>query len=165
MVVTPNKKGKFRFLRSALDHNGERVLCWGSGKIDEKQRAGIRSPVGAGPRAICTKVSPPAPIIRIEPHGNCKAPPFARDETIRAIRRQGRRKWKRSSGYHRRSIVETHLGRYKRLIGRTLRATDRAPTDRGTSRLCGAQSPLSDRQTGVLSRRKKGLNPRGRGRI
>ena len=28
----------------------------------------------------------------------------------------------------------------------------RAPTDRGTSRLCCAQSPLSDRQTGVLSR-------------
>ena len=45
-----------------------------------------------------------------------------RDEIIRASRRQGRRKWKRTSGYHRRSVIETQLCRYKQLIGRQLRA-------------------------------------------
>ena len=33
-----------------------------------------------------------------------------------------RRKWKRTSGYHRRSVVETQLCRYKQLTGRQLRA-------------------------------------------
>ena len=65
---------------------------------------------------------PPRRNAKIEQHGNCKAPPLARDEIIRAIRRHGRRKWKRTGGYHRRSVVETHLGRYKRLLGRRLRA-------------------------------------------
>ena len=70
---------------------------------------------------ICPLI-PPRRNAKIEPHGNGKAPPLARDEIIRAIRRHGRRKWKRTSGDHRRSGVETHLGRYKRLIGRQLRA-------------------------------------------
>ena len=65
---------------------------------------------------------PPRRNAKIEQHGNGKAPPLARDETLRVIRRQGRSQWKRTSRYHRRSIVETHLGRYKRRIGRTLRA-------------------------------------------
>ena len=65
---------------------------------------------------------PPRHDAKIEQHGNRKAPRLARDEIIRAIRRQGRRKWKRTSGYHRRSVVETHIGRYKQLIGRQLRA-------------------------------------------
>ena len=29
---------------------------------------------------------------------------------------------KKTSGYHRRSIVETHIGRYKKILGDTLRA-------------------------------------------
>ena len=65
---------------------------------------------------------PPRHDAKIEQHGNRKAPPRARDEIIRAIRRQGRRQWKRTSGYHRRSVVETQLCRYKQLIGRQLRA-------------------------------------------
>ena len=46
----------------------------------------------------------------------------AGDETIRAIRKRGRRAWKKTSGYHRRSIAETQIGRYKQMIGDTLRA-------------------------------------------
>ena len=65
---------------------------------------------------------PPRHDAKIEQHGNRKAPPLARDEIIRASRHQGRRKWKRTSGYHRRSVVETQLCRYKQRIGRQLRA-------------------------------------------
>ena len=50
-------------------------------------------------------------------HGNCHAPPLARDEHVRAIRRMGRRAWKRAVGYHRRSLVETAVWRLKQLFG------------------------------------------------
>ena len=67
-------------------------------------------------------IIPPRTNAKIEQHGNMQAEPLPRDETIRAIRRQGRPAWKKTSGYHRRSIVETHIGRYKKILGDTLRA-------------------------------------------
>ena len=42
------------------------------------------------------------------------------NETLRAIRHLGRRLWKRWSGYHRRSLVETAMSRIKRLGERLL---------------------------------------------
>ena len=57
---------------------------------------------------------PPRRNAKIEQHGNGKAPPLARDEIIRAIRRHGRQKWKRTRGYHHRSGIETHLGQQLR---------------------------------------------------
>ena len=50
---------------------------------------------------------PPRKNAKIQQHGNCKAPPLIRDENLRAIRQMGRKKWKRGSGDHRRSIAET----------------------------------------------------------
>lgn len=40
-----------------------------------------------------------------------------RNDAIRCIRRMGRKRWKRESGYHRRSLVETAVGRLKRTFG------------------------------------------------
>ena len=62
----------------------------------------------------------------IQQHGNCKAPPLARDEILRAIRRTGRKGWKQESDYHRRSLAETLIYRYKHLIGGTLKARTEA---------------------------------------
>ena len=59
---------------------------------------------------------------KIQQHGNCKAPALARDEILRAIRQKGRKGWKQASGYHRRSLAETQVYRYKQLIGNTLKA-------------------------------------------
>jgi hypothetical protein len=67
-------------------------------------------------------IIPPQKNAKIKQHGNCKAPPLPRDEAIRSIRRQGRKKWKEESGYHLRSLAETALWRFKRCIGRVLRA-------------------------------------------
>ena len=67
-------------------------------------------------------IIPPRINAKIQQHGNTKAEPLPRDETIRAIRKQGRPAWKKTSGYHRRSLVETHIGRYKKILGDTLRA-------------------------------------------
>ena len=47
---------------------------------------------------------------------------MARDEILRAIRRKGRKRWKQASGYHRRSLAETLIYRYKHLIGGKLKA-------------------------------------------
>ena len=41
----------------------------------------------------------------------------ARDENLRRIRKVGRKQWKRESGYHRRSLAETQVFRFKTIFG------------------------------------------------
>lgn len=67
---------------------------------------------------------PPRHGARIWRHGNGKTDRLARDENLREIRRVGRRRWKHDNGYHRRSLAETAMSRYKRIIGEKLRARD-----------------------------------------
>lgn len=67
---------------------------------------------------------PPRKDARIKVHGNTRGMPHPRDENLRAIRRQGRRGWKRTSGYHRRSLAETAMGRIKGIFGDRLRSRD-----------------------------------------
>jgi hypothetical protein len=45
-----------------------------------------------------------------------------RDRHIAAINTDGRMKWQAATGYGKRSLVETAIGRYKSIIGRRLRA-------------------------------------------
>lgn len=71
-----------------------------------------------------TPMIPPQKNARIRQHGNCKAPPLARDEAIRYIRRHGRAKWKREHGYHLRSVAEAAIRRFKGCIGRALRSRE-----------------------------------------
>ncbi len=67
---------------------------------------------------------PPRRGARIWRHGNSRAQRLARDENLRAIRQRGRQQWKQESGYHRRSLAETTISRYKRLVGEKLQARD-----------------------------------------
>jgi IS5 family transposase len=60
---------------------------------------------------------PPRKGARIWQHGNTKAERHVRDENLRRIRRVGKRQWKRESGYHRRSLAETTVFRYKTIFG------------------------------------------------
>jgi len=60
---------------------------------------------------------PPRRDAKIQQHGNSHLPPLPRDENLRQIRQQGRAKWKRESGYHRRSLAETAMFRLKTLFG------------------------------------------------
>ncbi len=50
-------------------------------------------------------------------HGNTQAERHVRDENLRRIRRVGKKQWKRESGYHRRSLSETTIFRYKAIFG------------------------------------------------
>jgi len=65
-------------------------------------------------------VIPPRKDAVIWQHGNCKAPPHPRDENLRYIRKHGRKKWKRDSNYHRRSLAETTMFRFKAIFGGNL---------------------------------------------
>jgi hypothetical protein len=49
-------------------------------------------------------------------------PSTQRDRYIAAIKADGRMKWQAVTGYGKRSLVETAIGRYKAIIGRRLRA-------------------------------------------
>lgn len=67
-------------------------------------------------------VIPPRKDAKIWQHGNCKGKPHPRDENLRSIRKHGRKRWKRESGYHRRSIAETTMFRFKTIFGGNLSA-------------------------------------------
>ena len=67
-------------------------------------------------------IIPPQHNAQIKEEKNQDKTPLPRDETIRAIKRIGRKAWKEQSRYHRRSIAETAMARYKRIIGDTLAA-------------------------------------------
>lgn len=65
---------------------------------------------------------PPRKNAKIWQHGNCKAPPHPRDENLRAIRKRGRKAWKKQSNYHRRSLAETTMFRLKTTFGGKVRS-------------------------------------------
>lgn len=64
---------------------------------------------------------PPRKGSRIRQHGNRRqVPPLQRDENLRRIRRWGRARWARASGYSRRALSETQMMRQKRILGASL---------------------------------------------
>jgi len=60
---------------------------------------------------------PPQKNAKIWRHGNNRGAPHARDEHLRRIREIGRKQWKEEIGYHRRSIAENVMYRYKTAFG------------------------------------------------
>src|SRR5499433_2898507 len=60
---------------------------------------------------------PPRKDARIWRRANTKAERHARDENLRRIRKVGRKQWKRESGYHRRSLAEIQVFRFKTIFG------------------------------------------------
>jgi len=71
-------------------------------------------------RGIPTLLVPPQRHAKIWQHGNTQKAPLARDENLRRIRKVGRQQWKKESGYHRRSLAETAVFRFKMIFGNTL---------------------------------------------
>jgi Transposase DDE domain len=67
-------------------------------------------------------VIPPRKDSVIWQHGNCNSPPHPRDENLRYIRKHGRKKWKRDANYHRRSLAETAMFRFKAIFGGKVRS-------------------------------------------
>jgi IS5 family transposase len=69
---------------------------------------------------------PPRKGARIWRHGNSRAERHKRDENLRRVRKVGRQQWKKESHYHRRSLAETTMFRFKTIFGDRLqtRRTD-----------------------------------------
>ena len=86
------------------------------GAYDKRKCYEALEPTGA------TVTIPPRRDAKIWQHGNNTGEPWQRDANLRAIRRLGRKRWKRESGYHRRSLAETAIFRLKTLFGPTLRS-------------------------------------------
>ena len=85
----------------------------------------------AGARGA-TVVVPPVRTANVSRHGP-RSP--ARDQTIRSVKKLGRRGWKKASGYHRQARVENAFFRYKSIIGDGLRA--RSPAGQVSEAILG----------------------------
>lgn len=93
----------------------------GDGAYDKEKVYTAAQERGVGKIAI-----PPRRDAHIWQHGNCAAPPHPRDENLRRIRAVGRQQWKEESGYHRRSLAETAVFRFKTIFGDHLSARELA---------------------------------------
>jgi len=85
-------------------------------------------------------------------------PSSQRDHHIAAITTDGRMKWQAVTGYGKRSLVETAIGRYKAIIGRRLRVrsfgaqqTEVAIGCTVLNRMLSCARPKSVRRTGTTS--------------
>ena len=67
-------------------------------------------------------IIPPQKNARIKRHGNYKGKTKPRDRAIRYIRKHGKKKWKKVHGYHKRSLAETTMFRYKTIFGDKLQS-------------------------------------------
>ena len=67
-------------------------------------------------------VIPPRKGAAIRPPPRLKNPPPTRGAAVARIAEVGRKAWKQETGYHRRSLAETAMFRYKTLIGPSLAA-------------------------------------------
>ena len=83
-------------------------------------------------------VIPPRKGAAIRPPANRKDAPPTRGEAVARIAQIGRKAWKVETGYHRRSLAETAMYRYKTLIGPSLRsrAFDRQKTEAAVAVHC-----------------------------
>jgi len=114
-VVTTNNIHDGEVLNDVLEAiEGEIEQVSADGAYDHRHCYDEISERGAKP------VIPPRKDAVIWQHGNCKAPPHPRDENLRSIRKHGRKKWKRDSNYHRRSLAETTMFRFKAIFGGNL---------------------------------------------
>jgi Transposase DDE domain len=87
-------------------------------------------------QATASRQPDPVPDVVVPPRASAvpstgtDGPPSRRDRHIRLIAERGRMAWQRATGYGRRSLAETAVGRYKALIGPRLRARG-LPAQRG----------------------------------
>jgi hypothetical protein len=80
-----------------------------------------------------TVVVPPTSTANISRHGPRS---IGRDRTSSTIKKVGRRRWKKLSGYHQQARVENAFFRYKPIIGIGLRARSRPGQERETLLAC-----------------------------
>lgn len=73
-------------------------------------------------RKIKRAAIPPRKGAKIWQHGNSGKERLIRDENLREVRKKGRAKWKREVNYHRRSLAETAMFRFKTIFSEKLQS-------------------------------------------
>ena len=115
--VTPNTVHDSELLDNLLDTiNASVEQVSADGAYDTRRCYEVLQEKGA--KAII----PPRKNAKIWQHGNCGGPAHPRDENLRFIRKHGRKEWKGHSCYHRRSIAETTMSRFKSTFGGTVKS-------------------------------------------
>lgn len=120
-TLTTNSQDEAGQVEPLLDQIEASIAAVGGDGAYDRRKV-FKALAASDPGSPMRPIIPPRKDAKIEQHGNRKAEPLPRDETIRTIRKRGRRTWKKTSGYHRRSIAETQIGRYKQILGDTLHA-------------------------------------------
>ena len=70
----------------------------------------------------CSASLPPRKGAAISPPTGMKDPPPTRGEAVRRITEVGRKEWKKETSYHKRSLSETAMFRFKTIIGANLKS-------------------------------------------
>jgi len=134
-----SKRRTWRKLHLALDAESQEIRAWDltpNGVDDAACVEGLLSQIEAPVGTFCgdgaydqkkvyrslerrkiDPLIPPRRNAKIIRHGNSSQAPLSRDETLRAIRQLGRASWKRTRGYHHRSLGESVFSRWKRTFG------------------------------------------------
>jgi len=73
-------------------------------------------------RGVKRAAIPPRKGAKIWQHGNSSKERLIRDENLRCVRKKGRAKWKREAHYHRRSLAETGVFRFKTIFSDKLQS-------------------------------------------
>lgn len=103
---------------SDLIPGGQGVLQTVAGDMAYDTRDNYEVITATGAKALI----PPRRSAKIWCHGNRHGPPHTRDQTLRYIRKYGRKKWKKENGYHMRSLAETTFFRFKTIFSDRLRS-------------------------------------------
>ena len=117
--LTGNNMADCDIASNLLDQEGSEIQAvFGDGGYDRKKVYNA-----CRQRKVKRIVIPPQKNAKIIQHGNVRSlSPHPRDENLRAIRKSTGKKWKTSSGYHTRSLVETAMFRFKTIFGDKLNA-------------------------------------------
>ena len=119
VALTENSIGDATMVPTLLSHISATIEeCAGDGLYDTRKTYLALNAHSPNVKILI----PPRKGARIWHHGNSKAERHKRDENLRAVRRIGRKQWKKDSGYHQRSLVETTMFRLKTIFGDTLSA-------------------------------------------
>jgi hypothetical protein len=115
-VLTDNNSHDAGQVEELVEQVDGSVNCfWGDGAYDQRKVYDALAERGID------VIVPPRRNAKIRQHGNTSADPLPRDECVRQIRRDGRKVWKESIGYHRRRLGETAMWRMKSVFGDKLK--------------------------------------------
>ena len=119
VILTKNSVSDDAVVEVLLEQIEQRIIKFGADGAYDKRK--VYDCLNAHSPDVNILI-PPRRNARIWKHGNTQAERLKRDENLRSIRKHGRKEWKKNSGYHTRSLVETTMFRLKTIFGDNLSA-------------------------------------------